>query len=414
MNMASSNDDSKDKFMIWLKERETSGKGLSLQEATYTIRSLGDMLCDGDLNLCPKYQRGYVWKKERAARLVETVLGNRFIPPIILHEQHDGRYDVIDGKQRLATILSFWFGENDSIKFELPLTAVTLQPENEDNGEDHPLKGLTFQNLSEPARKRYINFKVSVKVVSRECDEEMVYEIYEDINSGADDLNAQQLRRAIFHGPYMDLIDQCRENINFMLIRGSNVLDQLEQDGEMILRAFAMTNAPITEFKGPLKKFLNRDAGHTNKLIKNSDDNGLALLHKIETEFELITQSMVTIFGTDKVCREYLPEENKWNDKISLWLWDSIYIVLKDLYQEDQISLANLESSKLKIIELFQKSFINNDFLNLKKVSKNELLKRNEIIKEIFLTALNVKDEKKKKNANKKTDFTNISGINCK
>lgn len=411
MNMVSSNEGGSDKFKTWQKEREISGKGLSLQEATYTIRSLGDMLCDGDLNLCPKYQRGYVWKKERAARLVETVLGNRFIPPIILHEQHDGRYDVIDGKQRLATILSFWFGENDSTKFELPLTAVILQPENEDNGEEHPLKGLTFQNLSEPARKRYINFKVSVKVVSRECDEEMVYEIYEDINSGADDLNAQQLRRAIFHGPYMDLIDTLRENNDFMLIRGSDMLDQYEQDGEMILRAFALTNTPITEFKGPIKKFLNRDAGNMNKLIKNSNDNGLTMLHKIQTEFELITKSMITVFGADKVCREYLPEEGKWSDKLSLWLWDSIYMVLKELYQDDQITLTNLETNQLKVVELFQKSFMNNDFFNLKKISKNEILKRNEIIKEIFVSALNIKDDKKKKKTSKKTDYTNISGI---
>jgi hypothetical protein len=48
----------------------------------------------GTLNLFPAYQRIYVWKPEKASRLIVTTLCARFMPPIVLHEVEKGRFDV--------------------------------------------------------------------------------------------------------------------------------------------------------------------------------------------------------------------------------------------------------------------------------------------------------------------------------
>jgi hypothetical protein len=75
-----------------------------------------------------------------------------------------------------------------------------------------------------------------VKKVPANADAELVFDIYEDINSGADDLTSQQKRQAAFNGPYMSMIQGLRTNKDFLAIRGSLELDMKESDGEMILR----------------------------------------------------------------------------------------------------------------------------------------------------------------------------------
>lgn len=44
----------------------------------------------GYINLQPRYQRGYVWSKEKASRLVESVFLKLFIPAVVLHNGSDG------------------------------------------------------------------------------------------------------------------------------------------------------------------------------------------------------------------------------------------------------------------------------------------------------------------------------------
>ena len=44
---------------------------------------------------------------------VVTVLSNRLVPGVTLHEVSKGHYDVIDGKQRISSLLSFYIkGDN--------------------------------------------------------------------------------------------------------------------------------------------------------------------------------------------------------------------------------------------------------------------------------------------------------------
>ena len=62
---------------------------------------------DGELNLKPSYQRDFVWKEPKSSRLIETILLKLPIQEMWLHEQQDEGLEVIDGQQRLTTIISF-------------------------------------------------------------------------------------------------------------------------------------------------------------------------------------------------------------------------------------------------------------------------------------------------------------------
>lgn len=71
--------------------------------------SLGEWLSlyeDNEL-LFPRFQRPFVWTKLHQTRLIESILLNIPLPPIFAYQQDDGRWTILDGKQRLFTIFGF-------------------------------------------------------------------------------------------------------------------------------------------------------------------------------------------------------------------------------------------------------------------------------------------------------------------
>jgi uncharacterized protein with ParB-like and HNH nuclease domain len=65
------------------------------------------MKAGGELDLRPHYQRNFVFDRQKASRLFESILLDVPIPVIYFAEESDGRYSVIDGQQRLTSFLSF-------------------------------------------------------------------------------------------------------------------------------------------------------------------------------------------------------------------------------------------------------------------------------------------------------------------
>lgn len=60
------------------------------------------------LNLRPEYQRRLVWDVGKRSRFIESLLLNIPIPPVFLYEWELGRYEVMDGQQRLSAVVEFY------------------------------------------------------------------------------------------------------------------------------------------------------------------------------------------------------------------------------------------------------------------------------------------------------------------
>ena len=72
-----------------------------------SIQSLYAWYAEGRLWVNRRYQRKLVWTLEEKQRLIESALRRFPIPAILLAERDGGEYEVIDGLQRLHTLMSF-------------------------------------------------------------------------------------------------------------------------------------------------------------------------------------------------------------------------------------------------------------------------------------------------------------------
>ncbi|TDL23503.1 hypothetical protein BD410DRAFT_897552 [Rickenella mellea] len=81
---------------------------------SYSAKALYDQIHDGSINLEPDYQREVVWPESKQTGLIDSLLRNYYIPPVIFAvcTSDDGTETktCIDGKQRLTSIQKFMDG----------------------------------------------------------------------------------------------------------------------------------------------------------------------------------------------------------------------------------------------------------------------------------------------------------------
>ena len=73
----------------------------------------------GRLIVDPEWQRGYVWDKKRASKLIESFLKDVPVPVIYLSVREDGKYEIIDGLQRLTSVFKYFKNSYELSKLEL-------------------------------------------------------------------------------------------------------------------------------------------------------------------------------------------------------------------------------------------------------------------------------------------------------
>lgn len=104
-------------------QEEIEKSKFEIRTDTYSL-SIGEWISlyeDSEL-LFPKFQRPFVWTKPHQSKLIESILLNIPLPPIFAYQQDDGRWTILDGKQRLFTIFGFTgILRDENGKLELPL-----------------------------------------------------------------------------------------------------------------------------------------------------------------------------------------------------------------------------------------------------------------------------------------------------
>jgi len=276
---------------------------ISSQVSDWTISALRDKLDRGQLDLQPKFQREYVWatRPELPSRLIESLLLEIPIPPIYFGKVTEGRLEMIDGQQRLTTLVNFV-----SNKFALrKLDRMSS------------LNDKLFRDLTKPQQEKILDSPVRSIVIDAAGNTELRYEIFERLNRGSMALNEQELRNCVYRGPFNELLAELEKDPYWRKAKGGSEPEGRFKEREIILRFFAFANR-LPQYTGSLKRFLNEYMG----LYPPREEQQLKA-HA--TLFKQTVQNMYNVFG-EKAARLYevSPRSNKgsWDTKFSVTTFD--------------------------------------------------------------------------------------------
>lgn len=234
----------------------------------YSITSYGadyavDMLVDRlskEIIFIPPFQRSYVWTLSDASRFVESLLLGLPVPGIFLSKVPEtGKLLVIDGHQRLKSLKFFYDGIFKEREFRL-------------DGVQDKFKGKTYKTLENEDRLRLDDSIIHATIVKQDepsDDESSIYHIFERLNTGGRQLQAQEIRACIYQGPFNNLLNDLSRQKNWQAIYGTPS-DRLK-DQELILRFFALY-FNLEKYKRPIKLFLNDFMGKNRNLNLYGND----------------------------------------------------------------------------------------------------------------------------------------------
>lgn len=72
-----------------------------------TVQQLTTMVAERQIDVAPAYQRRFRWEPARQSELVESIFLGIPVPNLVMATNADGTWEVVDGVQRLTTLVHF-------------------------------------------------------------------------------------------------------------------------------------------------------------------------------------------------------------------------------------------------------------------------------------------------------------------
>lgn len=341
--------------------QEDDNKKIIWQAKDFSIRELEAMELDGDLDLQPKYQRNFVISNPVASRLIESVLMNVPIPVIYLAEEQNGSFSVIDGQQRLTTFLSFLRGKYPSGK-SFKLSALKILNE---------LNRKTFSDLSREEKNSIKKTTLHTIIIKKESHEDVKFEIFERLNTGATRLYEDEIRNSVYRGPYVDLLAELEENEDFhFLVDKENYKKRMGYRG-MILRFFALTERSYLNYQPSIKQFCNKELREKRYLSEEkASEYRQRFLHCLD---------LVKIVFGKTAFRRYKPaypleEKGEWvSGQMNMALFDIQFYGFMNYSKNDVLRNADLIRDALLDLMITNQEFKDAILIN---TSNKEVLKK--------------------------------------
>lgn len=236
--------------------------------ADFTVYNIVTLISRGDIYI-PSFQRGYVWTHYQASRFIESLVLGLPVPGIFLAREYGSHQMlVIDGQQRLLTLLYFYRGEFENTGKRFTLRGVTP-----------PLEGLTYQTLTEEQRYQLDDSIIHATIVQQESDSDFdsIYAIFERLNTGGTALSPQEIRSGVFDGRFNNLLRELNLDEAWRSIYGP--ISERLKDQELILRFFALYFESDT-YRRPMVGFLNHFMQSNRDLNRYSEAELIPLFSK--------------------------------------------------------------------------------------------------------------------------------------
>ncbi len=163
-----------------------------------SIGEIINLYDEHELKIDPEFQRLFRWDVTRKTRFIESILLGIPIPPIFVYQDDNGIWELIDGLQRLSTILEFCGklkdGEGNRVEPSTLEGTKFLPSLTDKTWNDWNNTGTSISKILQLQIKRA---RIRVEILLKESDENAKYELFQRLNTGGSPLSEQEVRNCI-------------------------------------------------------------------------------------------------------------------------------------------------------------------------------------------------------------------------
>jgi hypothetical protein len=306
---------------LHLKElKEISG--IIISGTDWTTETILHQIVGKNIELNPRFQRRDAWSKIRKSRFIESIILGFPIPQIVLaNNKERGKYIVLDGKQRLLTILQF-YGKSETKHNGFALTGLEFRPD---------LNGRTYESIKNDIELNSVldelnNQTIRTIVIRNWHSEGLLHKIFLRLNLENTPLSAQELRQALHPGKFIDFMDdRSVESPVLKKIFKSKNGDFRMRDVELLLRYVAF-HYFISEYRSNIKKFLNMTCEVLNKEWNDKEDD----IKDVVNQFENAVEATISIFGDKHFARVWVSENETYRSQFNRATLDVMVFYFSD------------------------------------------------------------------------------------
>jgi len=342
--------------MTLLEEVTQKSKEIHTDGYPMSIGEIASLYKDKELDIHPEFQRIFRWNILQKSKLIESILLGIPIPSIFVSQREDGVWDVVDGLQRLSTIFEFMGilrDEDGNLTQGSTLVATPHLPtlagkkwESEDANEE----------LDNSLKIEFKRVKIDIKIVKKQSDKNIKYELFQRINTLGSRLSDQEVRNCLLIMLNKDFYLWLKDLANYQpFLDAVSLADRLIDEQyhmELALRFFIYKNIDLNEIKGvnDLSEFV------TKKMTEFADSKEFNL----EKEKTIFTKTFDFINSTvgESAFKKYNIEKHSFQGKFLLSMFECVAIgVGKNIAKKDLTFTAQQVTEKISAL------WSNNEFV---------------------------------------------------
>lgn len=288
---------------------------ISVHRDQYSVFQLKRKIEQKLLVVSPEFQRANVWKPKQKSELIESILMGIPIPVFYFFEDINGKQQVVDGKQRISTLLSFL---NNEFKLQ------DLKILGKKNGDDF-FNGKKFNELEPKWQAKIEDYQLTVFVIRPPTPENIKYDIFDRVNRGGTQLNSQEIRHALYNGPATLFLEKLAQDSYYEKLIGRKDIDDKRMKGRMmILRFIALYLTYEKKIHITYTSDMNDYLANIMQYLNEIDE---IVLNELESIFVLAMQNCHDLLGDD-AFRFAKTSESKIRRSINMGLFEMITYAL--------------------------------------------------------------------------------------
>lgn len=219
-----------------------------------TLSELVRMAEANELIRAPEYQRKFRWTPKDESYLIESLLLGLPVPNVYVASNPDGTWEVVDGLQRISTLIHFMSSNPSTLKQLEVSDSLRLQELNKLQS----FNNYTYAELPTPIRLQFGKRSLRVTALTDKSDTEIRFEVFERLNKGGVSLTEQEVRACIYRGKFSDTLRDLAELPAFRKLVKLQPGHQNDGTREEIALKFFAYLSWSDKYDGNIKEFLNK------------------------------------------------------------------------------------------------------------------------------------------------------------